>query len=653
MGKTAMSESKMLHFAKGILKVEAKGFWYSSGGDKASFGFCPHLKSPAGYPVFPDTQVHGDLRMPFKLAPFGWMLAGIPTSLPGFTPDLIDRVFGKEGVLDSALLHITDLELDQASMDKWSPRRFKVKPRIRIDDSTRTVEDGMLVSFELSYLDRLTLEARIFLGYFRSAHELSGAKQLIAYAGQIVSGFGAFRSRGYGRGKVSVEWEADETVQWQESMAVLYQGTHWIYLRPLVNLRNRQVEPGKDQLLASKKSIAGSQVRAWFVKAYHDVFNEWPGVDEMAGLSFSTCYPALEDGGQRLPGFPPPFSTHRYSGGMVRDTRGESVAERELRDAGALCKTKRHALSGEEFLTNEPEPRLIRVGVESRMRNAVQPSFATLDEGGLFAQELVRRGSLFCGRIKVDSITDKFARRARFVLHKLRPVINGAICESELVFDRTTSTMSPSAGPLLVAEPIPFNPVSLGRDGTQILVGNERRYNAQLRRPRRNRLVVRPGSIVVAIDERDKCLDWKGFKSTIRLPSPPACTTGAIRGAPAGNIPEDDCKKMGKMSRAQFGQVREFLYMPEDPARNKIEGILEKYADWKKKTIEEHLIPETVLRRVLELLSNRTELKRYLTALSDCYVQALWFGSGKNGKSLREKAMEELERERSGRNVHP
>ncbi|MBF0556755.1 MAG: hypothetical protein HQK96_19745, partial [Nitrospirae bacterium] len=52
-----------LHLARGRITVSASGYWFTSGGEKGAFGFYPHLKDEVGNAVYPDTQIHGDLRM--------------------------------------------------------------------------------------------------------------------------------------------------------------------------------------------------------------------------------------------------------------------------------------------------------------------------------------------------------------------------------------------------------------------------------------------------------------------------------------------------------------------------------------------------------------------------------------------------------------
>jgi len=56
-----------LYLAHGKLTVKAKGYWFTAGGAKGSFGYYPHLKDDEGFPIYPDTQIRGDLLMAVKV----------------------------------------------------------------------------------------------------------------------------------------------------------------------------------------------------------------------------------------------------------------------------------------------------------------------------------------------------------------------------------------------------------------------------------------------------------------------------------------------------------------------------------------------------------------------------------------------------------
>ncbi|MCP4107478.1 MAG: hypothetical protein GY749_18365 [Desulfobacteraceae bacterium] len=82
-------ENKNLFLAKGKIKVSAKGYWFTAGGEKGSFGYYPHLKSPDRYPVYPDTQIHGDLRMSAS-----WLS---DLCHPTVSKDMTELIFGNPG----------------------------------------------------------------------------------------------------------------------------------------------------------------------------------------------------------------------------------------------------------------------------------------------------------------------------------------------------------------------------------------------------------------------------------------------------------------------------------------------------------------------------------------------------------------------------
>src|SRR3990172_12679612 len=133
-----------LYLAIGELKVTEKGYWFTSGGDKGAFGYFPHLKDRDGYPVYPDTQIHGDLRMAAT-----WL-----NQLNGQSDEaLIDEVFGKTGRDFASLLKMTDLELAEEFKNREPQTIYEVKARIDMDEDTRTSAENMLVNLEFAYLE--------------------------------------------------------------------------------------------------------------------------------------------------------------------------------------------------------------------------------------------------------------------------------------------------------------------------------------------------------------------------------------------------------------------------------------------------------------------------------------------------------------------
>jgi len=186
-----------LYLGNATLTVDAYGYWFTAGGEKGSFGYYPHLKDHEGYPIFPDTQIHGDLRMSVK-----W-LKNLGDDI---TDEAINKIFGLEGNEVASLLRVTDLELTDDSKRNWHTGLYQIKTRIKINDEKQTVEEHMLVDHEISYLEGKVLTAQLWLGYFKDENELKNAQNLINKAAGFLSGFGGFRSRGYGRGKIEITW---------------------------------------------------------------------------------------------------------------------------------------------------------------------------------------------------------------------------------------------------------------------------------------------------------------------------------------------------------------------------------------------------------------------------------------------------------------
>ena len=276
--------TKTLYLAKGELAVEAKGYWFSSGGDKATFGYYPHLKRTEGgksYPVYPDTQIHGDLKMAVR-----W-IARLDKTVDR---TLISEVFGHAGRPDSSLLKLADLEL--ADKETWEPKRFDIKTRCQINEDTRTNQEHMLADMEWAWLDGLNLKAGFTLGYFQDEKRLEKAKALIEQAAVLLSGFGASRSRGYGRGDIEVKWLPEETVDVPQSFPPAGAACYFYVLTPETPFRNKPINPGATQLIASQRSISPAQIKGWLARTYHALFEQWPDDRQMAQLQISTARPS-------------------------------------------------------------------------------------------------------------------------------------------------------------------------------------------------------------------------------------------------------------------------------------------------------------------------------------------------------------------------
>jgi hypothetical protein len=323
-------------------------------------------------------------------------------------------------------------------------------------------------------------------------------------------------------------------------------------------------------------------------------------------------------------------------------------------------RTKRRRLRDVEFLTCGPRPRLIRIRSETRVRNAVQPSFATLEEGGLFVQELVFRGALFCGRLRVGALREEFGRRARFILENLRPEINGAIFEARLEFETPQTRESPASMnglPRLVTEPIELLPEILDGGGTHLMIGSLRSYNTTLRRPRRNRIAILPGSVLPDSAGDERCLPWEGFDAKVEVPPAEGRDRHAAPRAAPAPAPAAGRDRVKGVGRSQFGRIRELQSLPPEAAIRKVKAILDKYASRKAagKEVPIGLVPAGVLEDLLRLLKEDPgELSAYIDALAASHAAWCWEEErAQGGRSRKERAREELIRERSGGNVHP
>lgn len=462
---------KTLFLAKGRIKAKAHGYWFTSGGEKAAFGFYPHLKDTEGYPVFPDTQLHGDLRMAAR-----WFL-----KLHGDEKgDVIIKVFGDEPKGESrnkpSRLFLTDLTLTNDSKRIWRQERFEIKPRIAIDDKKRTVSEHMLVNMEASYMEGIELEAGFYLGYFDDEDEFNRAKRLIGGSISLLSGFGQSRSRGYGRAELEIEWAEDERIAFDAINNSIEKATYPAqldyFLKALINMRNKPVQPGSTQFLPSRYAITEDQVRGWFVRSYHSLFDSWPEYEEMKSLSFSWVYPAWHERDQFFYGIPPAMTTLKNEEGSIKDIEGrnQSTKEEEKTDQENFFSTKTKPLPKDYFVTADNSPSVFRIETERRIRNQIEDNFATPKDGGLFVQELVHKGQYLGGTIKLLRKADEtFQQRAIFILQNIKPVIGGTIFEPVLNVNKVSNgdngnkkeeADNPSdEKPLsyLVVTPIPFD----------------------------------------------------------------------------------------------------------------------------------------------------------------------------------------------------
>ncbi|QTA81754.1 CRISPR type III-associated RAMP domain-containing protein [Desulfonema limicola] len=560
-------ETNKLYLAKGKIEVKAKGYWFTSGGEKGPFGFYPHLKDENGKPVFPDTQIHGDLRMAAN-----W-LTGLNS---GFDQPFVEKVFGKGGESDPALLKITDLELQDCSKDL-----FEIKPRIRIDDKKGTVEKHMLVDREVSFLDGCTLEAQVYLGYFKTSEEMEKAVKLLEESAKFLSGFGGFRSRGYGRGEVSVKIDDKQEINPGSSDDVPKEFPYMA--KALVHFRNREVDPGKTQRLSSVQYIASEQLRAWFVKTWNDIYPKtWPSFEEMASISFPSLYPCSE----KSPAWIPPMSTLKNEDNKVNDMRGKNQddADRGKDEQENFFNTKTKGLGQGYFVTNEPAV-TEKIKTEYRIRNSIDGLFVTRDDG-LFVQELIKKHTCFSGIIQFKKPGTDFSKKAYFILNYVKPVIKGAVFERvETEFKLPDNNNGKS---FLVVEPINYEN-SFISENNQVTLDSIRRYNTMLGRPRRSRIVIAPCSILSAPVE-NQTIAWAGFGfENIPFTEKPEKEKKCIQ-----SDADKDRKKVKSrlekggewekknwvITRSQAGLLREYLHPGQEPDQilNNLRDRIEKYS---------------------------------------------------------------------------
>lgn len=558
------SGEKALYLVKGRLSVKAQGYWFTAGGEKGSFGYYPHLKDAGGYPLYPDTQVHGDLKMAAR-----WM-AGLNGEADG---ELIAKVFGKNaGGTAPSLLRVADLRVSRVDREANPPEDFfQVKPRICIDDEKGTVEDGMLVYREMAWLDGRTLEADIYIGYTTNRDELERACRMVTEAAQFLSGFGGHRSRGYGRGEVCVQFAEPKMVTFGKESAGGTDSEFFYFARALVNFRNKGVSQSSSMQVRTLNYISARQFKGWFVRAYHDLYDEWPTDAQMGTIAFTSLYPTTVVGGQRELAWPAPASTVKYDkSNRIRDLHGvdRSDAENKKEDG----KTK--PLDQGWFVTGGLSPQAFELRAQKRFRNRMDANFTTVLEG-LIVQELIPAGTVFGGRVVIADTDGDFARRSGTIFKNVNPEVNGCLFEGRLESAETDKV--DVIGPHLVIAPVDYKE-SFGKNEDQVRLSVLRSYNTILKRPRRNRIVVAPGS-VISESIPAKTMLWPGFKKDIQCEEPKDSAGYQLQKKsilPRPDWYDEMYAKVGSrdITRAQAGLLREFL----QPETNKqmVQTILEK-----------------------------------------------------------------------------
>ena len=576
---TGRVDMNTLYLAKGTIRVKPRGYWFTLGGEKGSFGYYPHLKDSKGRPVYPDTQLHGNLMMALE-----WL-----SELKHLGLDVKDEI--------TSLVFVTDLKVSDAST--WSNDRFQIKPRIEIDDGSRTVSPHMLAFMEMAYLEGIELQADIYIGYLKDRKELENLKASLSDAIQLMGSTGAFRSRGSGRGSFSMEWEKemefppDESPQTQEE--ILYTVTS------LLNFRNKPVEPGSYQNITTLRHITSEQFRGWLVRAYHELYDEWPSIEQVSGIRFSSLYPCICGNDEIKIAYPPPMSTLRSEDGSISDMTGRTGTEDDT--ASTLIRAKRKALPDDAFITDEHTPQVLRVSSEGRIRNALDDTFVSLSEGGLFVQEYIPSGQTFGNHLSFDvKADDQFMKRIHHILEKLYPLIKGCLFKPR-IYGADEKDLSVENRYHLLTEPVAYNESLLSagrwvlqkvnsksnkafRDGSNMLrLTTLMNYNTTLSRPRRPRIVFQPGSVLTE-PINVKTISWKGFGRDARwLPvktehhlSVPEYSEYKIYNE------EELAKELSNLSKSHIGFLRNFLNrnIPLKTLKRWAEDRLEKYRDKKK-----------------------------------------------------------------------
>ncbi len=623
-----------LYFQTGRLTVTARGFWFSAGGEKGSFGYYPHLKDAQGHPFYPDTQLRGDLRMAA-----GWLLHLDP-QIGDETLRL--QVFGEEGNSESACLACTDVQLDAASRKRWTPDRFHIKPTIHISSATRTVTHNMLVAKEAAWLEGLTLEARLYLGCTDRPDELAQMQKLVDGAVALLSGFGAQRSRGFGRGQIQVAWEAprmiaslaDAAEAETESPTDTAPVTSWYcYLQALTNFRNKPVEPGNSPTLATLTHIEAAQLRGWLVSTYQHLYGTWPTPEQMQNIQLLPLYPALVQDAHRIPGLPPALSSMTIKDPVTNSKTWQDltgVERREDQQSENFFRPKLAWVGHQAAVSATGPPRIFFTPTEHRMRNSMDDTFTTVDNG-LFMQELVPAGTCFGGRLILRNPQGTFGRRIQQMLRSARPVLRGTWfdCtlepEHEPDIEPDSKPGTASAAPALLITPQPFDPATLaaGSDDQRLLLTTRTRFHAPLGRPRRNRICLAPGSIMATADHARGRVPWSGFGQELTDITPPRPSPG-VPPAPVlpPSLPENVEKliRKGVLTRAQAGFFRELQHPHLDNAQ--IDRILEQRRDkFKGKEAHKQLAG---IYQALQQQPDYAAKQAFIQALLRALVEPLW-----------------------------
>jgi hypothetical protein len=247
----------------------------------------------------------------------------------------------------------------------------------------------------------------------------------------------------------------------------------------------------------------------------------------------------------------------------------------------------------------------------------------------LFTQELIARGTCFASSVTIRPKPDQaaFAARAKWIMENIPPVIGGTFFSCQfLPYDTSPDILHNH----LLVEPMPFSEGFTG-DFLQYRLGVIRTYNTMIRRPRQNRIVFDPGSLVNT-PVSGKTIPWKGHRQTfITADSPPE--NPSVCGSAASGLPGSD-RDVKKLSRSQMGNLRVLTEMELSLIVKHIKKILQKYADWNMKEIPENLIPKKILEDILNIAEaekeDRNPLIDYVKSLRQAYSRFQWHEQQKN-----------------------
>ncbi|HLC15757.1 MAG TPA: hypothetical protein VJL89_05975, partial [Thermodesulfovibrionia bacterium] len=444
-----------------------------------------------------------------------------------------------------------------------------------------------------------------------------------------------FRSRGYGRGTIEVHWRPTLTLEYANDNCANSDSPFLYFLRALTHFRNKPIEPGRTQLAESIHAVTSSQLRGWFVRTFHRLFGEWPDIKNLNSIKFPNCYPS----DNRQLGFFPPFTTQKFANDKsikdVYQADENKKDEQEQDDNENYIRQKNKPLPPNAFVTAKPDVFCVRS--EQRIRNSMESNFTTI-ENGLFVQQLVHCGTTFGCRIHMDKPDRDFAKKVRFIFDKVHPVINGCIFEP-FTFDSPANETAIANQPCLVTLPEPYK-ADFKQKSNRIMLTTQRRYNTMLQRPRRNRIMIAPGSIITSSEPSIYLMPWNGFGNTIPQPDEPAKTV---------ETPTDEGKpqvfpdKFLKISLSQAGMLREFLNPnhPLEQMKNVIESRLQKYP--KDADKGESLIPKGLFEKLLEYLNNGDQdgMKKYIEELMEALFLKWWADKEKEVRNRFEQRKKE------------